>query len=80
MNTKKGKIELLKAVANGEIDIKNLTSMPVIVSNGKETFSGLMVSVAAKKSGNENPVIYVGEAKELIESCLANVKTKRNEH
>jgi hypothetical protein len=62
MNTRKDKIELLKAIQSGEIDPKQLSSEPVIVSAGKQS-----------------PVVYVGEAKILMEECLTNVKSKRNE-
>lgn len=79
MNDRSDKIELLKAIASGEIDPKQLSSKPVIVSDGKEAFAGLMISVANRKAGNKSPVIYVGAAKQLMEECLANVKTKRNE-
>lgn len=79
MNSKKDKIELLKAIAAGEIDPKQLSSEPVIVSNGKEAFAGLMFSVAYQKAGKQSPVVYVGEAKKQMEECLSNLKTKRNE-
>jgi hypothetical protein len=79
MNTRKDKIELLKAIQSGEIDPKQLSSEPVIVSDGKEAFAGLMVSVANHKAGKQSPVVYVGEAKILMEECLTNVKSKRNE-
>lgn len=79
-STRKDKIELLKAIAAGEIDPKLLSSEPVIVSDGKEAFAGLMVSVANHKAGKQSPVVYVGDAKTLMEECMVNVKTKRNEN
>ena len=79
MNHRSDKIELLKAIAAGEIDPKQLSSEPVIVSDGKEAFAGLMISVAHHKAGNTSPVIYVGEAKKQMEECLVNIKSKRNE-
>lgn len=78
MNEKRDKIELIKAISNDEIDPKTLTSQPLIVSNGKESFAGLMISVAAKKAGKENSVVYVGEAKITIETILDGIKEKRN--
>jgi len=77
MNSKTDKIELLKAIQSGEIDPKQLSSEPVIVSDGKETFAGLMISMAHHKAGNKSPVVYVGTAKILMEECLANIKAKR---
>lgn len=79
MNDRSDKIELLKAIAAGEIDPKRLSSEPVIVSDGKEAFAGLMISVANHKAGKQSPVVNVGEAKKLMEECLVNIKNKRNE-
>ncbi|MFY9154107.1 MAG: hypothetical protein WAO52_18955 [Prolixibacteraceae bacterium] len=79
MNSKKDKIELLKAISTGEIDPNVLSSESVIVSDGKEAFAGLMISVANHKAGNKSPVIYIGEAKALIEECLVNISEKRND-
>lgn len=79
MNDRKDKVELLKAIASGEIDPKQLSSELVIVSDGKEAFAGLMISVANHKAGKQSPVVYVGPAKILMEECLANIKSKRNE-
>lgn len=81
MNSKKDKIELLKAIKAGEIDPKQLSSEPVIIlSDGKEAFAGLMISVAHAKAGKKSQVVYVGEAKKLTEECLANIRNKRNEN
>lgn len=80
MNSKKDKIELLKAIQSGEIDPKQLSSESVIVSDGKEAFAGLMISVAHAKAGKDSPVVYVGEAKKLTEECLTNIQNKRNEN
>jgi len=79
MNSKKDKIELLKAIASGELDPKQLRKEQIIVSDGKETFAGLMISVAHHKAGSISPVVYVGEAKTQMEECLANIKAIRNE-
>jgi len=76
---KQDKIELLKAIQSGELLPEDLTHESVIVSNGKSAFRGLMISVANSKAGKKSPVIYIGEARTLLNECLANVKNKRNE-
>lgn len=79
MNNRNDKIELLKAIKAGEIDPQQLPSEPVIISDGKDAFTGLMISVANHKAGKQSPVVYVGEAKKLTEEFLVNIKSKRNE-
>lgn len=79
MNTKQDKIELLKAIAAGEIDPRTLSPESVIVSNGKEAYYGLMMTVARKKDDKKPQVIYVGEAKDLIETSIQSIKEKRDE-
>tara|TARA_R110002050_G_C8959767_1_gene514184 strand:+ start:1012 stop:1272 length:261 start_codon:yes stop_codon:yes gene_type:complete len=79
MNTKKDKIELLRAIAEGEIDPKTLSPESVIVSDGKTAFDGLMISVANKKAGKRNPVVYVGEARKSVLQIVENIKTGRTE-
>lgn len=80
MNTKKDKIELLKAIQSGEIRPDQLKSESVIISDGKEAFTGLMISVASHKAGKQSPVVYVGEAKKLIEQTFENLRAKRDQN
>lgn len=77
--TKPEKIELLKAIQSGEVLPEDLTHESVVVTNGKSAFRGLMISVANSKAGKKNPVIYIGEARTILNECLTNVKNKRNE-
>jgi hypothetical protein len=39
-----------------------------------------MISVASHKAGEQSPVIYVGEAKKLIEQTMENIRTKRDQN
>lgn len=78
MNTKKDKIELLKAIQSGEIKPDQLTSESVIISDGKETFTGLMIGVANHKAGKQSPVVYVGEAKKLIEQTMERLNANKS--
>ena len=71
------KIDLLNRIKAGEIDLKELSSKSVIVQDGNKAFTGLMVSVAYRKAGNKSPVVYVGEAKKLIEEAMNNIQAKR---
>lgn len=74
---REAKIDLLTAIKAGEIDLKKLSSKSVIVQDGNQAFTGLMVSVAYQKAGKVSPVIYVGEAKKLIEEAINNIQAKR---
>lgn len=78
MNTKKDKIDLLKAIRSGEIRPDQLTSESIVISDGKETFTGLMISVANNKAGKQSPVIYVGEAKKLIEQTMERLNVDKS--
>lgn len=77
MNTKKDKLELLKAIHSGEIQPDQIKRESVIISDGKETFTGLMIGVANHKAGKQSPVIYVGEAKKLIEQTMERLNTNK---
>lgn len=77
MNTKKDKIKLLKAIQSGEIRPDQLKKESVIISDGKETFTGLMIGVTNHKAGKQSPVIYVGEAKKLIEQTMERLNTNK---
>jgi hypothetical protein len=78
--SKQDKIELLKAIQSGELLPEDLTHKSIVVCNGKNAWRGLMISVANSKAGQTSPVIYIGEAKAIIEECIANIKNKRNEN
>jgi hypothetical protein len=77
MNTKKDKIELLKAILSGEIKPEQITRESVLISDGKEAFTGLMIGVANHKAGKQSPVIYVGEAKKLIEQTMEKLNVEK---
>ena len=79
MNSKNEKIDLLKAILSGEIKPEQITREPVIISDGKEAFTGLMIGVAHRKAEKQSPVIYVGEAKKLIEQTMEKLTAKRQE-
>ena len=78
MNTRNDKIELIKAIANGEIEPENLSRESVLISDGKEVFTGLMISVNSKKAGKKDTVVYIGEAKKAVEEVTQNIIYKRN--
>lgn len=80
MNTKKDKIELLKAIQSGEIRPEQITHESVIISDGNETFTGLMANVASKRDGKRPRILFVGEAQKAINQTTENLKAKRNEN
>lgn len=66
---KEGKISLLQAIANGEVDKTKLSQNSFICSKSVDCLLGLML-----KSG-KSKVIYIGEAKQTIDKLL---KTANN--
>lgn len=76
---REAKIDFLNRIKDGEIDHKKLSSQSVIIQDGQQAFTGLMVSVAYMNEGKVSPVIYIGEAKKMIEEAIKNIQEKRQE-
>jgi hypothetical protein len=74
---KAGKISLLTALKNGEITTDQLNADSIVIANTKALFLALMVSVAYRKKGEKSPVVFIGEAKILMDEVLKNVKKKK---
>jgi hypothetical protein len=73
------KIELLKAISSGEVNIKDLTPDAIIVSSGSDSFLGLLVAVSSKETGKGANVIFIGKGKKGLESIISNIKPEGNE-
>lgn len=76
---KAGKISLLTALKNGEITADQLNANSIVIADTKASFVALMVSVEYRKKGEKSPVIFISEAKILMDEVLKNVKEKRDE-
>ena len=76
MDTKKDKIELLKALESGKIKPDQITEDTLIVSESKEAFTGLMANVASKRTGKRPRILFVGEAQKVINQTTENLKAK----
>lgn len=74
---KEGKVALLGAIKNGEIETTELTPESIIVSDGKDAFYGLMACVASRKKGEKSPVVFIGA--ESLKQSFENIKAKRAE-
>jgi hypothetical protein len=72
MNTKQDKIELLKAIERGDIDPKTIPANPIVVSDAKEMFIGLMV--AAQEDEEPAPVVFVGPAKRALDEFTRDLE------
>lgn len=69
MNSKRDKIELLKAIRAGKTNPENLPTNPTIISNVDEVFYGMLISFSQQEVGKKNSVIYVGEAMQALEKA-----------
>jgi len=79
MNKLKDKVELLKALKSGEVKPDQITKDTLVVSESKEAFTGFMANVACRKTGRRPRVLFVGQAKKLIDQTTENLKVRRDE-
>lgn len=70
---KDDKINLLKAVKSGEVNLKNLKATTTIVSDGKDWFYGLMVQ-SSTTDGQPGDVVFIGAAKREMEDFMNSIK------
>lgn len=66
-NSKKDKIALLKAIRAGHVKIEDLPENPIIISNANEVFYGIMIMADVDDAEGKSPVVFVGEAKHMLE-------------
>jgi len=71
MNTRNDKVELLKAIARGEVKPEDVPKNPIVISKREDGFLGLIMtaSVSPEDEGESN-VIYIGEAKKVLEEIF----------
>ncbi|MGD9929318.1 MAG: hypothetical protein AB7U05_04815 [Mangrovibacterium sp.] len=73
MNSKKDKIELLKAIRAGKIKPEDLPENPTIISNVNDVFYGMLISFSRYQRGKEDRVVYVGEAMQALEKAAPEI-------
>ena len=71
------KIDLLNRIKSGEITPDQLNTESIIVSDGQQAFTGLLVAVARKE--NPGNVVFIGEARKVMLKSLETILEKRQE-
>jgi hypothetical protein len=66
MNTRKAKIELLKAIRNGSIKPEDLPARPIVIADTQQIWPA-MLAMADLQEGQPNSFIFVGEAKYVLQ-------------
>jgi len=60
-NTRKAKIELLKAIRNGSIKPEDLPEKPIVISDPQQIWPA-MLSLADQEPGESSNFVFVGHA------------------
>ena len=82
MNTREGKIQLIKDIQEGLIDPAELPADPLIISNPDRVFEGMLSEVNSLKNGTESRNVYVGEARKAnidLNETFKTLEIKINE-
>lgn len=74
---KQGKIDLLSAIQGGEVKPEEITSDTIVVSETKLVFTGYMANAASRKTGRRPRVLFVGDAKKLMDQTVENLKNRK---
>lgn len=74
---KQGKISLLTAIKDGEITPDQISPESVLICNGEDVFTGMMIAATDKKKGTTSRVVFVGPALKAIQKFLDNIKQRR---
>lgn len=77
MNTRKDKIALLKAIQDGEIDPKDLTSNPVICNRAEDLWVGLMINSSRVDEMGRGCVVFIGLARRKWDAFLAELEARK---
>lgn len=71
------KVMLLKSIASGEVDRKDLTPDAIIVSSSNDSFLGLMVAASSKETGEGANVVFIGEGAKGLETLMKCTEHKQ---
>jgi hypothetical protein len=74
MNTKKDKIELLKAIRAGHVKVEEIPENPIVISKPGEVFYGIMIMTDIDEAKGKNSVVFVGEAKHMLKRMETEIK------
>ncbi|WP_423128240.1 hypothetical protein [Gaoshiqia sp. Z1-71] len=72
MNTKRDKIELLKGISAGKIEPSEIPENPLICSQEKEMFIGLMID-GSQENEEDRHVVFVGPAKIALDKFMKEI-------
>lgn len=79
MNSKNDKLAFLKEIASGKIKPEDVPENPIIVSDKKEMFLGLMMKSSQVNEGDVCPIFFVGEAFLAYQEMVQRIRESRNE-
>ena len=71
---KEDKAKQIAYFAKNQTEAKNTDKKTLVISDPKQAFIGM--SIAA--SNQDTDVVFVGEAKEVVDECMANIKDVRS--
>ncbi|MGV8095976.1 MAG: hypothetical protein AB2L24_29340 [Mangrovibacterium sp.] len=78
--SKKDKIELLKAIRAGRIKPEEIPESPMIISDIQDVWEGIMVGAAQAEDGEKNNIVFVGEARRVIDELTPEVNRLYQEY
>jgi len=74
MNSKKDKIELLKAVRSGRIKPEDIPENPTIISKIQDVWVGIMIAVAQDEAGEKGNIVFIGEARRSLDESMQEIE------